>query len=104
MFVAFTVVAVWLGWNANTVRQRREFLAAGDWGIYELALQSTRMKPPSVSWVRRLLGDVPAPVFLLHEEVASKVKLGRARQLFPESEVIQHISRAKPEPVRRAKH
>lgn len=52
---AFTVVAVWLGWNVFVVKQRREFIASLPWPYVAAAYPDLDAKPPFVPYQRQAI-------------------------------------------------
>jgi hypothetical protein len=104
VFAAFTVVAVWLGWNVHLVQQRKAALetmvsrrgkeirlVGGGTGIYAPdgtgPLSLSRHEPTApfkVSAVRRLLGDTP------RRYIVGKAGCGAELfRLFPEATIFQ---------------
>jgi hypothetical protein len=77
LFVIVTLVAVWLGWSLNWIRQRREFLRDDHaWRVGE------SIRAPALLW---LLGeDGVEEVWLIGEKLAAK---DEARRLFPEAAI-----------------
>jgi hypothetical protein len=80
LFFLVTLVAVWMGWSFNWIRQRREFVRPGN----ELgAVVSTgSVRAPGLLW---LFGEQGAQVVLLFTDNESDFE--RARRLFPEAHV-----------------
>jgi hypothetical protein len=80
LFVLITLIAIWVGWSFNWIRQRGEFVRPGN----ELgAVVSTgNVRAPALLWV---FGEQGAQVVLLFTDNESD--FDRARQLFPEAHV-----------------
>jgi hypothetical protein len=87
--LAFSIVAIWLGWNANIVRQRRAMVAEEQW----VGLNPTKLPTPNLPWVRRLMGDEPVRILATAHEPSNE-ELNRARGLFPEAKVIPRFFRS----------
>jgi hypothetical protein len=110
MFVAFTVVAMWLGWNVHAVRQRQAKLAELQADIFRVVV-STRAEHDAlypnisnepmlqVSIVRRLLGDEPVYwINFLPLWGVSDAEFDATADLFPEARV-EAMWRADREPT-----
>jgi hypothetical protein len=80
LFVLITLVAIWVGWSFNWIRQRREFVRLGN----ELGAVVSRgeVRAPGLLWV---FGELGAQVVLLFTDKESD--FDRARQIFPEAHV-----------------
>ena len=121
MFVAFTVVAVWLGWNANLIRQRKEFIQSMnlmpgnnyvrtkiDWtnlppiltedGLHSFGVGVAHKHriyaataPCTVSMLRQWLGD--EPISLLTYRPGPEPE--RIARLFPEATIAVPATRHK---------
>jgi hypothetical protein len=97
MFVAFTLVAVWLGWNVHIVRQRKAKLAELEASPFRVvvttranyeALYNTNEPMPQVSYLRRLMGD--QPVYWIKFVAlwgVSDAEFNATAALFPEARV-----------------
>lgn len=96
MFVVVTVLGVWLGWELNVVRSRKNALAEMEAsGAFEIRYQglsvpgfphvvqkgSDARRPP---WIRRMLGDERLGVMVFRRPL-TEVDLERVAQ-FPEAD------------------
>jgi hypothetical protein len=108
MFVAFTVVAVWLGWNVHVVQQRKAKLAelqADNFRVVVLtraeheALYNTNAPMPQISYLRQLLGDEPVYwIKFVSLWGVSDAEFNATADLFPEARVMG-MFRAEREPT-----
>lgn len=80
---ATSVLTGWLGWNARYVRERRALLVGKQWET----LRGGKLPTPSISWIRRMMGD-EATQFLLFEYEPSPEQFDRATRLFPEATIM----------------
>jgi hypothetical protein len=80
LFILVTIVAIWIGWSFNWIRQRREFVRPGN----ELgaAVSTGEVRAPGMLWI---FGEQGAQVVLLFTDKESDFE--RARRLFPEAHV-----------------
>lgn len=95
MFVAVTVLAVWLGYDANWIRQRRDGLV---W-ISEHAIRSgsiviIRDSRIGLPWPLRILGEQPAMCRIVrasedeqHDLPAFRARLATIQRQFPECQI-----------------
>jgi hypothetical protein len=78
MFVLVTVVCVWLGYQLNWIRQRREVLNSGEFlGFQEVDRES---RPPSLLW---LFGERGYSALACSKNVDKEA----IERLFPESTI-----------------
>lgn len=102
LFVVVTALGVWLGWNVNVARQRRDALqlfrehgglifwkgdVEGPIEANGRTLESTNVplsREPVSRLVRYVVGDRP----VLMIQIANETDQELARRLFPESEVV----------------
>jgi hypothetical protein len=97
MFVVVTLFAVWLGYSANWIRQRRAFVSeqrqhlraiGSDVDFYS---SRNRVQAPYGAW---LLGESGvARMFVLHEKGQRERDIRRARRLFPEATLATVVER-----------
>lgn len=76
LFVVVTLVAIWLGWSVNWIRQRHEYL--------EQAYSHGSGVPAPM--VLRLLGESGSPVIVPQGD-ATDAEMDYAAKLFPEAEI-----------------
>ena len=94
MFVAFTVVAIWLGWNVQIMQQRRAALTEAEDNGYEVWTaeiepetdMSAHHNPPTISMLRRMLGDEAVYGIWLPFD-APEPEFQRLSMLFPEARI-----------------
>jgi hypothetical protein len=101
MFVAFTGVAVWLGWNLHIVRLRRAAIEAWSerWSPSNVTVWTVtaalekgplygEKNPiiPQVPWIRHLLGDEAVSTVILTWDVTEDARIS-VRELSPEATV-----------------
>ena len=110
MFVAFTAVAAWLGWNVYTVEQRQRVLSSmrsdpayhlvtARW-VKEKRIPSlaSYVEPPlvaEVSVVRGLLGDIAIQT-IYHAPNCPDADVRHVMSVFPEAEVVAAQTRPNP--------
>lgn len=112
MFVAFTLVAVWLGWNVYIVRQRTAKLAefaADPFHVivttraeYEALYNNNVLKTPmpQVSRIRWLLGDEPVyRIYFPGWLGVSDAEFNATAEMFPEAR-LDSLWRPDREPTR----
>ena len=81
MFVLLTLFCIWLGWNVDLVRTRKE-LALDE--LMEVCIDvEVADHPPELSWIRRLLGDQTYP-FVIQKHGYSKAQLIELHAVCPE--------------------
>ena len=94
MFVACTVVAVWLGLVSHKVRERR--LAAQNTRLYSAEENGEDDRRsyhhPSIPWYRKLMGDRVYRWVQVNDS-ASDDELANAERLFPEAVVMRNPRR-----------
>jgi hypothetical protein len=105
LLLAVTLLAVWLGWNVNTIRQRRAAIA--DWqlrggGVYSQKDSADDLFGPApvkheLPLVRRLLGDEAISNVFLPPE-ATSAELETAAKLFSEAYVKPSARALDPKP------
>ena len=80
LFIVVTLIAVWIGWSFNWMRQRQEFVRPGN----ELGavILTSDVRAPGLLWV---FGEQGAQVVLLFTD--KEADFERARRLFPEAHV-----------------
>jgi hypothetical protein len=94
LFIALTILACWLGYQLNWIRQRREFYAKNEADMLQHC-GSTMIgvqygKAPGLLW---LFGESAKPLIVLHVEgnspealtPADLERIRQARLLFPET-------------------
>jgi hypothetical protein len=101
MFIVVTVFACWFGWQTKIVRDRKAALTearknpsfhvttVADWLQWApVAVQAP--ETPSVSFVRRWLGDEPIySISILGHVDGSEAALDRFKNVFPEAQVVE---------------
>ena len=100
LFVAVTLLALWLGWEVHIVQMRKDswtrILAAGGEITWEDLFEDEHPDPgpwiPRVPWYRRLLGDRAARTILIvpsdpsnHDQ--TNAELAAVKSGFPEAGV-----------------
>jgi hypothetical protein len=80
LFALVTLVALWVGWSFNWIRERREFLRAGN-ALGAVAHASTG-GAPGLLW---MFGEEGVEVVILFTD--ERADYERARRLFPEAQV-----------------
>jgi hypothetical protein len=102
LLVAMTLVAAWLGWQVQGVRQRKEFLQSIQAGrecssvtchemIAGAAEHGFAYKPVQLSPWRRWLGDEAVEEFIVPDR--SPARISRIRLLFPEAMILESVDR-----------
>ena len=79
LFVLVTVVCVWLGYQLNWIRQRRDVLGSGEVLVFDEVDRESR--PPSLLW---LFGEHGYSMMACSHNVTDEEAIKR---LFPESEI-----------------
>jgi len=88
MFVAFTVIAVWLGWTSRLVHERRAVLKDHSrfWPTFVDTGAGSGGPTPTITWVRQIMGDRAVQEIWVSRR-ATDDDLQLATRLFPEADV-----------------
>jgi len=87
----------WLGHQVLVVRERTQVLDAiqgsvngyGGVGRASMEYDNPANPPPTVSWIRRILGDRPANVIILPKNLAGDEEMiRRVRDAFPNARIL----------------
>jgi hypothetical protein len=108
MFVLMTLFAAWLAWELRFIQHRSDVMKsaradrvmvveAEDWDQLNAAAQSRFVRPATVPWWRRSLGD-EAITAILFPPGTDESKMATLRTVFPEAtvEVYPPAQRAAP--------
>ena len=87
LFVGVTVACVWLGWNMNWIRQRREVLKK----IEEYSFASPSDAAPSLLWLFGEHGYERLPIRTSGKAITlqEQAELDRILRLFPEATILR---------------
>jgi hypothetical protein len=88
LFVVITVVAVWLGWQASIVHERKALLAHGKASRVWEPFYSNKPLPWSI---RTLMGDVPVQHIEMFSDPSPEYR-SRIEKAFPEATIRVHSS------------
>jgi hypothetical protein len=97
MFLAVTVLAVWLGWELKFVRERQAWVHLKQQRFTfietESEWQGPRPASASIPFWRRLLGDEAVIVIHLRSDtVQDKAEWEQAKRLFPEAQIVEAVN------------
>jgi hypothetical protein len=82
LFVLVTLIALWLGWSLNWIRQRHEFLRDRRGFVFDTDPEAST-SAPALLW---LFGEEGAEYVRLSSE--DQLDHARAKHLFPEAMVV----------------
>lgn len=104
LLLALTVLSVWLGWNANIVRERRiarkdieasgatviESDAPGSWPYHiPIGYSLVMIRPATpLSTVRGMMGDISVSAIIVREQGSMERQVSLAEARFPEAKII----------------
>src|SRR5262249_17973923 len=91
LFVLVTLVACWLAWEMNFIRQRKAFLQSVGWSLRAdgpPTLISKKQVAKIPAW-RRWLGDHPFSIIALPPDSTDEAQ-HQAEALFPEAAVVRN--------------
>lgn len=101
MFVVLTMFSLWLGWQANWIRERHSLIdAPQQTGVepeYDVISQSMSLRAPlqvetkDAPWPLLWLGERGVYTLYIRDDMP-KAEVARIRALFPEAE-IDHVSK-----------
>jgi hypothetical protein len=90
MFVLVTVFCVWLGYQLNWIRQRRDAIRSD----IILSIGTDETRPPGLLWIFGEQGHSQISSFRTDE-----VEINRLEELFPEAQIFVPFDREAPDPT-----